>query len=213
MHDQTQQYAALAQLMVSKSVLPRMVRLTIAVIVLTTYRPLCSASKRLEHFLVTAKYAISISKIGRLMEKGIQIQQATVRAPYHAPTLSRFGHVTVLTKSGSSGADENTTGNPSNPCTANVNRMVCAASDIRAKQNVVPLVASNGKCGVQLYAYQYLPRLHAQYGNGIYVGVMAQEVRQTYPDAVIEQDDGYLAVDYACLDSLLRANAGAQRSS
>ena len=61
-------------------------------------------------------------------------------------------------------------------------------SDIRVKHDVAPLVRLGN--GLTLYKYRYL------WSDTVYVGVIAQEVLQTDPDAIIRGDDGYLRVDY-----------------
>ena len=64
-------------------------------------------------------------------------------------------------------------------------------SDIRLKRDVVEVDRLDN--GVGLYRYRY------QWSDQTYVGVMAQEVAQVVPDAVIQGGDGYLRVDYGRL--------------
>lgn len=45
--------------------------------------------------------------------------------------------------------------------------------------------------GLPVYAYRY------KHGGPMQIGVMAQDVQQVKPEAVIETDSGYLAVNYA----------------
>jgi len=74
-----------------------------------------------------------------------------------------------------------------------------AFSDIRLKQNIEPVgVLANG---LTLYSYEYIDevKLHPLAGEGVQVGVMAQEVEQVYPYAVKTLDDGYKVVDYGLL--------------
>jgi hypothetical protein len=74
-----------------------------------------------------------------------------------------------------------------------------AYSDIRLKQNIEPVgVLANG---LTLYSYEYIDevKLHPLAGEGLQVGVMAQEVEQVYPYAVKTLDDGYKVVDYGLL--------------
>jgi hypothetical protein len=66
-------------------------------------------------------------------------------------------------------------------------------SDRRLKQNVFKL-GSLGK-GVNLYEFEYKPSLIAD-GGLRHIGVMAQEVEKSMPDAVIDTDSGFKAVDY-----------------
>ena len=44
---------------------------------------------------------------------------------YGTPKLQSLGSLSKLTASGSAGDPENSTGNPSNPCTENKNKRVC----------------------------------------------------------------------------------------
>ena len=74
-----------------------------------------------------------------------------------------------------------------------------AFSDVRLKQNIQPVgVLANG---LTLYSYEYIDevKLHPLAGEGLQVGVMAQEVEQVFPYAVKTLDDGYKVVDYGLL--------------
>lgn len=74
-----------------------------------------------------------------------------------------------------------------------------AFSDIRLKENIIPVgVLANG---LTLYSYEYIDEVkyHPLAGEGLQVGVMAQEVEQVYPYAVKTLDDGYKVVDYGLL--------------
>jgi hypothetical protein len=74
-----------------------------------------------------------------------------------------------------------------------------AFSDVRLKQNIEPVgVLANG---LTLYSYDYIDevKLHPLAGEGVYVGVMAQEVEQVYPYAVTTLDDGFKVVNYGLL--------------
>jgi endosialidase-like protein len=68
------------------------------------------------------------------------------------------------------------------------NIKVPTVSDIRLKRDVVELGQLPN--GIHVYRYRYL------WSDTQYVGVMAQEVLKTSPDAVIRGSDGYLRVDY-----------------
>jgi hypothetical protein len=63
-----------------------------------------------------------------------------------------------------------------------------AKSDVRLKRDIVLLTHLDN--GLGLYRYRYL------WSDQHYVGVMAQEVAEVVPDAVLRGDDGYLRVDY-----------------
>lgn len=66
-------------------------------------------------------------------------------------------------------------------------------SDMRLKENIKPVGKENG---VNMYEFEYKDKTH---GAGRYRGVMAQEVRHDYPDAVITGLDGHMRVDYSQL--------------
>jgi len=72
-------------------------------------------------------------------------------------------------------------------------------SDVRLKENIKPVgVMANG---LTLYSFEYKDeiKLNPLAGDGIHVGVMAQEVEQVFPYAVKTLDDGYKVVDYGLL--------------
>jgi hypothetical protein len=62
-------------------------------------------------------------------------------------------------------------------------------SDIRLKQDIVPLIRLSN--GLELYRFRYKGSDHTPY-----VGVMAQEVEKVQPSAVWRDHNGYLVVDY-----------------
>jgi polysaccharide biosynthesis/export protein len=64
-------------------------------------------------------------------------------------------------------------------------------SDIRLKRDIVLLDRLPN--GIGLYRYRYI------WSDQVYVGVMAQEVAQIVPDAVVRGADGFLRVNYARL--------------
>jgi hypothetical protein len=69
------------------------------------------------------------------------------------------------------------------------------ASDVRFKKNVEKIGTANGH---NIYVWDWNDKAKL-YGvaNHPRVGVMAQEIQETNPDAVVELNDGYLAVDYS----------------
>ena len=69
-------------------------------------------------------------------------------------------------------------------------------SDIRLKRDIAEVGHLDN--GLGLYRYRYL------WSDQVYVGVMAQEVAQVVPGAVIVAADGYLRVDYAKLGTHLQ---------
>jgi polysaccharide biosynthesis/export protein len=64
-------------------------------------------------------------------------------------------------------------------------------SDAQAKRDITPLAQREN--GLQLYRYRYAG------SDTMYVGVLAHEVREVAPYAVLRGADGYLRVDYARL--------------
>jgi hypothetical protein len=71
----------------------------------------------------------------------------------------------------------------------NISRGGGRRSDIRLKQDIVPLVRLNN--GLELYRFRYKGSDHIAY-----VGVMAQEVQKIDPNAVWRDHAGYLMVNY-----------------
>ena len=98
---------------------------------------------------------------------------------------------------GGAGGNGGVGGNGGNPGVGNggnggVGGVDASPSDLRLKREIVLLDRRDD--GLGIYRYSYL------WSNTIYVGLIAQEVLQTYPDAVIlNATDGYLRVNYALL--------------
>jgi hypothetical protein len=69
-------------------------------------------------------------------------------------------------------------------------------SDRRLKHKITRVGVLGGD--IDLYRYQYL------WSDEEYVGVMAQQLLGSRPDAIVRPDDGYLAVDYAKLGTRLQ---------
>lgn len=67
-------------------------------------------------------------------------------------------------------------------------------SDRRLKRDI-ELVGRDGRTGLRLWEFSYI---NDQSGRR-FVGVMADEVQQKYPKAVVVNGDGFLSVDYALL--------------
>jgi hypothetical protein len=78
---------------------------------------------------------------------------------------------------------------------------IMAASDIRMKENIKQINWLPN--GLPVYEYEYKSEFknHPLAGHGKFVGVMAQEVQAVMPDAVINLENGYLAVDYGKLNA------------
>lgn len=70
-----------------------------------------------------------------------------------------------------------------------------AFSDRRLKENIKEVGTSDN--GISIYEFDYIDKKH---GYGRYRGVMAQEIKQDHPDAIITNKDGIMAVDYSLLD-------------
>jgi hypothetical protein len=69
-----------------------------------------------------------------------------------------------------------------------------AASDIRLKENVQPFMTIDG---VKLYTWDWNETAHnIGVDDQPTIGVIADELMQTHPDAVSAGEDGYLRVDY-----------------
>ncbi|MDP2620811.1 MAG: tail fiber domain-containing protein [Hyphomicrobiales bacterium] len=93
--------------------------------------------------------------------------------PYHKPTLTKgsvLSDVTAAVAAGSGAAP---------------------ASDIRLKRDIHPI--GRTQFGLTLYRFRYL------WSDMEMVGVMAQEVLEVAPEAVITGADGYFRVDYGRL--------------
>jgi hypothetical protein len=71
-------------------------------------------------------------------------------------------------------------------------------SDIRTKENIVPLGWLFK--GLPVYEYEYKPEWKSEAGHGKFIGVMAHEVEQVMPEAVITRPDGYKMVNYGALN-------------
>jgi hypothetical protein len=137
---------------------------------------------------------------------GVELKKAGVlveKACYISPVLKSFGSISVLTKAGSGTMGET---NTNQPCPNTMNSLPCPfPSDQRLKRDIALL--GTHESGIGLYAYRYDRSLKADLPNGWFFGVMAQEAQGVAPHAVVEQDEGYLAVDYQVL------NASARRST
>ena len=72
---------------------------------------------------------------------------------------------------------------------------ITAASDIRLKENIVPIGMLPS--GVHVYEYNLKPEFAHLGPPGRQVGVMAQDLLSINPDAVSLDEDGYYRVDYS----------------
>ncbi len=69
-------------------------------------------------------------------------------------------------------------------------------SDKRMKENLEYM--GDLDSGIKVYAFEYKDEFkdHPLCGHGRFIGVMAQDVEKIIPEAVIEMDNGYKAVNY-----------------
>jgi hypothetical protein len=74
--------------------------------------------------------------------------------------------------------------------------LITYLSDIRLKRDIARVGTLDS--GLPLYRYKFL------WSDQVYVGVMAQEVADVAPDAVVKGDDGYLRVNYARLGTHMK---------
>ena len=70
-----------------------------------------------------------------------------------------------------------------------------ALSDITLKENIIQTGVSPS--GIVIYEFDYKDKSHGQFR---YSGVMAQDLLETHPSAVIQEKDGTLKVDYSQID-------------
>jgi hypothetical protein len=74
-------------------------------------------------------------------------------------------------------------------------------SDIRTKENITQVYWLPN--GLPVYTYEYKQQYKDEAGDGVHIGVMAQEVEQVMPEAVITRADGIKMVDYGVLNAKL----------
>ena len=67
-----------------------------------------------------------------------------------------------------------------------------AFSDRRLKTNIEK-VGADENTGLTLYSFNYIESVGQ---DGTFIGVLADEVMEDYPEAVLVMDNGYYAVDY-----------------
>jgi hypothetical protein len=79
-------------------------------------------------------------------------------------------------------------------------KITVVPSDVRLKRDIVQIGQLAN--GLHIYRYRYL------WDDTLYVGVMAQEVAVTAPEAVVRGEDGYLRVAYDRLGLRLMTWAG-----
>ena len=111
---------------------------------------------------------------------------AESRTAYTSPQLRVYGSVAQLTMG--------TTGTGADGV---MMTMVGMTSDRATKENIVRV--GTHPLGIGLYLFDYKPEYRAVAGHDRRLGVMADEVEQVLPEAVLVHPDGYKMVDYARL--------------
>ena len=76
----------------------------------------------------------------------------------------------------------------------NIGSALIMKSDKHLKKNIKVVGKLNN--GLNLYTWEWNNKAKALGVNGIEIGVIAQEVQQVIPKAVVKDNDGYLAVNY-----------------
>ena len=109
---------------------------------------------------------------------------------YVVPSLTRYGTLADLTMA--NGTKNFNDGSGGGCGQGNNFQTSCLSpSDVRLKDDIVPLTRLDN--GIGLYRYRY------KWSQQHLVGVMAQEVANIIPEAVSRGADGYLRVDYGRL--------------
>lgn len=72
-------------------------------------------------------------------------------------------------------------------------------SDLRLKENIERVKESES--GIPIYHFDYIDKEH---GEGRFEGVMAQDLKETNPEAIITLDDGTMKVNYSKIDVQFR---------
>ncbi len=80
-------------------------------------------------------------------------------------------------------------------------------SDVRLKKNIQKVAKVNG---INLYSWDWNDEGKRVAGKQGTFGVLAQEIAETRPEAVVEGSDGWLMVDYGKLPEVSRTVMGAQ---
>ncbi len=115
--------------------------------------------------------------------------QVPGKQPYTPPTLILFGQVAALTQASTGcGMDDNSI------CEVG-GGMGPKASDPALKHNIARV--GTHPLGIGLYLFDYKPGTGQPAGRQF--GVMADEVEQVLPQAVVLHPDGYRVVDYRLL--------------
>lgn len=77
-------------------------------------------------------------------------------------------------------------------------------SDARLKDGLEPIGSWRG---LTVYSWRWSDAARARgLASGATVGLLAQDVREVCPEAVVELPSGYLAIDYAILEEAIHAS-------
>jgi hypothetical protein len=115
------------------------------------------------------------------------------RKIYVAPTLTLFGQVAALTQAVSCSANND----GANACAPGSVGTMGKASDRRLKQDIVRI--GEHPAGFGLYLYRYKTAYQAALGHGRQFGVLADEIAAVFPEAVVTDSSGFMAVRYDVL--------------
>jgi len=126
--------------------------------------------------------------------KGMTMQRLlgnrkNLKLKYAPPKIIYYGRVATLTRSGTSGSNEQSQGLP--PGTFR------AQSDRRLKEKIVKV--GTHPLNVGLYWFYYKDEFKETLGSDRQFGVMADEVEKVMPKAVSVNQNGYKIVDYEML--------------
>lgn len=124
-------------------------------------------------------------------------QQATTAGPDLLGATTATGNYNLGTYNAQQAANSNTTSGLMG--LGGTYMLGSMLSDIRTKENIKAIgLLSNG---LPVYEYEYKPEWKNEAGHGKFIGVMAQEVAQVQPKAIIYRKDGYMMVNYGALNA------------
>ncbi|MCP9888684.1 tail fiber domain-containing protein [Cyanobium sp. ATX 6A2] len=124
-------------------------------------------------------------------QRHTDLQDIATQKRYERPQLQVYGSVSSLTQGGAGTMNEGQS-------TMNVITLqMTVGSDRRIKTGVIRI--DQHPIGIGLYLFDYLPEYRETCGYGRQFGVIAQEVEQVMPAAVIKHPSGYKMVDYGML--------------
>lgn len=107
------------------------------------------------------------------------LRRLILKGSFVTPIVASFAMSGLTVEVAAQTSNQTTTSRPLTP------------SDRRLKTDVTRIAAH--AAGFGIYRFKYL------WGDAEYIGVMAQEVLEAMPQAVVRGDDGFLRVDYAAI--------------